>query len=89
LNGGESKEVTLTFALDSDASGEKTFLIETKAGDKIDSKPVAVTIEEGTSWTSSLSGIFGGNKTLLWVIGGINLILIILIIVLAVRILKR
>jgi hypothetical protein len=89
LNGSESKEVTLTFDVDSDASGEKTFTIETKAGDKIDTKQVAVTIGEGSSWTSSLSGMFSGNKTLLWIIGGINLILIILIIVLAVRILKR
>ncbi len=89
LNGSESREVQFTFAVDAGVSGEKTFTIETKAGDKIDSKSVAVTIEEGSSWTSSLSGLFTGNKTLLWIIGGINLILIILIIVLAVRILKR
>jgi uncharacterized membrane protein len=88
LNGSESKEVKFTFAVDPSVSGEKTFTIETKAGDKVDSKSVAVTIGEGASWTSSLSGAFG-NKTLLWIIGGINLILIILIIVLAVRILKR
>jgi hypothetical protein len=87
LNKGESKEITVKFNVDKNATGEQTFTVESRAGDKVDSKEVAVQIEEN-SLLSRLKNAFG-NNTLIWVIGLINLILIILIIYLAIRIFKR
>lgn len=87
LNAGESKDVTISFDVNKDASGEQTFTIESKSGTKIDSKTVAVEIAKG-SMLSSLTESFK-NKTVLWIIGAINLVLIILIFYLAVRIFRK
>lgn len=87
LNKGESKEVEVKFNVNEDAEGEQTFTIESRAGDKIDSKEVAVSFAE-KSLFSSLKNSFG-SKTILWVIGLINLVLIILIIYLAIRIFRK
>jgi uncharacterized membrane protein len=87
LNAGESKDVTITFTVDKDAAGEQTFTLEVRDGTKLSSKEVAVTIAKEKSF-SSLSGLFA-NKKLLWIVGAINLVLIILIIVLAVRMLRH
>ncbi|MCU0642355.1 MAG: putative S-layer protein [archaeon] len=89
LDGGQSKDVKLVFAVNKDASGEKTFTIESTAGsNKVDSKLVAVNIAS-SSWFSSLKSKFSTKSSLIWIIGIINLILIILIIVVAVKLAKR
>lgn len=87
LNAGESKDVTVSFDVNKDASGEQTFTIESKSGTKIDSKTVAVEVAKG-SMLSSLTESFK-SKTVLWIIGAINAVLIVLIIYLAVRIFRK
>lgn len=85
LGQGESKTVTLTFTVNKDASGSETFNINLLEGNKITSQPVEVNVngsDEGFNLDFSGSG-------LIWIIAGINLILIILIIVVAVRLARR
>lgn len=86
LDAGESQTVTLTFNVDSDASGEQSFVIQTSAAGAIDTQEVQVEIE------SDQSGVdfdFFQGSGLIWVIGAINLVLIILIIVVAVKLARR
>lgn len=85
LNPGESKDVSLNFAVNGDAEGDKSFVIEAISGDKTETREVSVNIAGGAK---SLSGFFKGN-TLAWVIGLINVLLIVIIIIVAVRIAKR
>ena len=80
LNAGDSKDIELTFNVNKGVSGEQTFSIETTAETRVAQKEVSVEISAG----SSLFSGFGGNS-LIWIIGAINVILIVLIIVLAVK----
>ena len=84
LDVGASKDIKFSFNINKDAAGEKSFLVETIAGNKVETKEIAVNIAE----SSALSDLFKGNS-LIWVIGAVNLVLLILIIVLAVRVLRR
>lgn len=84
INAGESKEVTFTFNVNDDAQGEQSFSIETIAGAKSETKEVAVTVEESASLFSGLKG-----NSMLWIIGAINVVLIVLIIVVAVRLSRK
>ena len=87
LDAGESKEITIEFEVNKDAKGEQTFTIESRSGDKIDSKEVAVEIGGGSFFASLASSL--GSNSILWIIGIINVILIILIIYIAIRLFKR
>lgn len=87
LGAGESKEVLYTLKADSSVSGSQTFNIEVM-GDGTESlkQPVSVTIEKsGFSFTG---GAIGGNSYL-WGIGFLNVILIIIIIIVAIRIARK
>lgn len=84
LKAGESKDVLVTLNANPDASGEKSFVLEVRSGDQLETQEIAVNLE--SEQASSLS--LGGNK-LVWIIGAINVILIVLIIVVAVRISRR
>lgn len=86
LSPGQSKDITLNFNVDKDATGEQTFVIKTTAGSKVDAREVAVEISSN-SLLSKLSNSLSDNK-MLWIIGLVNLVLIILIIVLVVRIFR-
>jgi uncharacterized membrane protein len=87
LDSGESKDVTITFTVDEDASGEEEFTIGVVSEGISESRDVLVNIE-GES-TGGVGGFSFGNNTYLWIIGIINVILIILIIIVAVRISSR
>ncbi|MBS3065882.1 putative S-layer protein [Candidatus Pacearchaeota archaeon] len=87
LAAGESKDVKISLSVNEGVSGEQTFKIESRSGDKIDSKVVAVEIG-AKSLLSSLADSLT-NNTMLWIIGAVNVILIIFIIVLAIRFLRR
>jgi hypothetical protein len=86
LNAGESRDVSFTFDVDDDASGQVSFVIEVQSGDEMASREVAVNI---ASKTGTSGGLDLGDNSLIWVIGIINLVLIILIIIIAVRISRR
>ena len=83
LDAGASKDIEFTFNVNKDASGENTFTVETLSGEKIAQKEVSVEIEGSSSLFSKLKG-----NSLIWIIGAINVILIALIIVIAVKLSK-
>ncbi len=82
LNAGQTKTITLTLNPKSDASGEKSFTVQLRSGDKVQSQEVAVSF---AGEASNLSNIFSENKVA-WIIGLVNVVLIILIIIVAVKV---
>lgn len=91
LNSGESEEVAFSFSVNKDVEGQRSFLIEARSGDKIETREVAVNIQ-GAGGSGITGGVIGaglGGNTLIWVIGIVNVILIILIIIVAVRLARR
>ncbi|MGD9275792.1 MAG: putative S-layer protein [Candidatus Pacearchaeota archaeon] len=92
LGKGEQKDVLATFLVKEDASGEQTFDIEVLSdGDFVLTQPVAITIEEAPK--GFLSGItgnaIGGGNTYLWIIGALNVILVVIIIIVAIRVARK
>jgi hypothetical protein len=81
VNAGESKEVIITLDVSKEAEGTQSFNVQVLSGSKIvTSQPVEVAIE---------SGIFNfsmGDSWYLWVIGAVNILLILIIIVVAIRV---
>lgn len=88
LNPGQSRDVTFTFPVLKDVSGEQLFYIEAVAGSDVTRQPVSVTIEQSSFLGLTGDSVFGGNGTV-WLIGLLNIILIVVIIVVAVRIARR
>ncbi len=86
LASGQSKDVTLTFTANKDASGENDFTLEVRSGSNLETKRIAVNVEPTST---GFSGFNLGDNALIWVIGIINVILIILIIVVAVKVSRR
>lgn len=87
LSNGQSKDITLTFNVNEKASGEKSFILETKSDTgETQQKEIVVNVEPKAGL--SLGNAFEGNG-LIWVIGIINVILIVLIIVVAVKLSNR
>ncbi|MBS3076818.1 putative S-layer protein [Candidatus Pacearchaeota archaeon] len=88
LDAGESKEVLLTFAVDEGVEGEQSFEIEVKDGlGGSELREIALNVG-GT--TQSGTGIFNlGDNSFLWIIGAVNVVLIILIIIVAVKVTRR
>lgn len=87
LAAGESKEVLITFLVDSEVSGEQLFNLEVLSeGQLIYNQPVSVLIEK-TGF--SLTGSVIGENPVIWGVGLLNLILILVIIILAVKVSKR
>lgn len=87
LGPGESQEVTFTFIVDDDAEGQESFEIEIRNGNDVETKEVSVNIAAASSGSGTSFNL--GDNTFLWVIGLVNVVLIILIIVVAVRISRR
>jgi len=83
LAAGESKQIRMVLNVDEDASGRQSFTIEARAGSKIETKNVEVDVEK-----SGFDFDFG-NNTLIWIIAAINIVLILLIVLVAVRIARR
>lgn len=81
LNAGESKTVQIILTPKSSVSGDQTFTVEARSGDKVATKQVAVNIAKSAGFSFSS---FGENKVA-WIIGIVNVILIILIVFVAVR----
>ncbi len=87
LDSGEEAEVTIKFKVNEDAEGDQSFTIETISNGKTESRDV--TVEVAPKQSQGFSFNLGGGNTYLWIIGAVNVILIILIIVVAVRISRR
>lgn len=84
LTAGQSKDVTFTFNIKDDAQGAQSFIINAYSGGKSADREVELTIEKSSSFLGSL----GGNS-MIWVIGAVNVILIVLIIVVAIKLTRN
>lgn len=84
LASGETKEVTTTFTVNTDASGEKSFTLEANTGDRIQTQETTLSLPKA----SNSFDAFTGNK-LAWILGIVNVVLIILVIVVAIKIAQR
>lgn len=90
LASGASGDVTIKFAVDEDASGDNTFSIEILSdGKSVIKQPVSVSIEDGSGFGITGSSIFSGDNTYLWIIGGLNVLLVVIIIIVAISVAKK
>ena len=90
LKSGESRDVTLTFNIKSDATvGQHSFNIATTSNSKTESREVAVNIEKSSFLSSILPSSLTTGNSILWILGVVIVILIILIIVVAVKLARR
>jgi hypothetical protein len=92
LAAGQSKEVLFTFAVNEDADGTYYFNIEILSENQLVlNQAVSVLIENpsGNGFFSGLTGSAIGGSSYLWGIGLLNLVLIVIIIILAVRVSRR
>jgi len=88
LNAGESRNILFTFDVSKDASGSQSFTIELVSDDnQVTTQPVSVTIEPRSGFR--FTGNLISKENLPWVIGALNIILVIIIIIVAVRVAKR
>lgn len=89
LDAGKSEDVLLTFNVNKNVLGTNLFNFEVLSGNKlIASQPVQVDITK--NGLGSITGnLFSGDNKYIWGIGILNLILIVLIIVIAVRITRK
>ncbi|MFH1787673.1 MAG: putative S-layer protein [archaeon] len=86
LKAGESKDILLTLKVNANAVGEKNFDIElTSDNEVILKQPVSVSIEG----SQGLKNIIPGDNLYLWGIGALNIILVIIIIIVAIRVARK
>jgi hypothetical protein len=89
LGSGESREVLVTFNVESDASGEELFDIEVVSGNEVVVKqPVSVLVESQDVGGFITGGIIGDNLYL-WGLGLFNVILIVAIVFVVVRLMRK
>ncbi len=90
LNPGASTDVMLTFNVNDDVEGEQSFNIGvSSSGETILTQPVSVTIQPKSGFAGITGGVIGSGNTYIWVIGALNIILVIIIIIVAVRVARR
>ncbi len=91
LDPQESETITYTFDVNEDVEGQQSFKVDAISGDKQEIKEIKVDISDEGSSSPSKPGLFSslGENSYLWIIGAVNVILIILIILVAVRISRR
>jgi len=88
LNAGESGETFFRFDVKEGVEGEKLFNVEVLSGNKLlEPQPVSVTIEK-SGFKFPGKEIFGDNLYL-WGIGLLNIILVVIIIIVAIRVAKK
>jgi len=90
LNSGESKEVLITLKVNENVVGDKSFDINIIAED--DSKlnqPVSITIRESKGFGFLTGNVISENNFYLWGIGALNIILVIIIILVALKVAKK
>jgi hypothetical protein len=89
LAAGQSADATFTFKLNQDAAGEQTFYIELVSGTQVTRQPVSVVIKEASFFSSITGGAISGSSGLLWGLGILNVVLIIVIILVAMRVMRK
>ncbi len=91
LGEGESKEVLITFNVNKDTLGDELFNIEVFSDkDLITKQPVSITIDKsGYQFPGITGSVIGGDNKYLWGIGLLNIILVIIIIIVAIRVARK
>ena len=89
---GKSKDVLMTFNVNKDVSGDKLFNIDVLSeGESVLKQSVSITIEKASGF--NLSGITGNiiseGNWYLWGIGALNVLLVIIIILVAIKVAKK
>jgi len=84
VTSGQSQEVLITFKVNKGIEGDQSFTLEVTDGTNvIASQPVSVSITK-----SGFAFLNLGNKGYLWIIGALNIVLVVVIIFVAIRIAK-
>jgi hypothetical protein len=90
LDAGESEDVLITLNVNNDAVGDKLFSLDVLSEDElVVSQPVQIEITKKKGFLGITGNVISGDNKYLWGIGLINLILIVLIIVIAIRIARK
>jgi len=84
LKAGAVEEFTINLLPNKDSEGEQNFLIQAIAEGNIEEQTVIVTLEESQGGFSGFS--LSGDNWVVWAIAALNIILVLLIIVVAVRV---
>ena len=84
IGAGDTEEITIKLMVNADASDEESFSVEIRSGDNIETKEVSVSLDK-----AGVKSFDFGDNSIIWIIGAINLILVILIIVVAIRVARR
>ncbi len=89
VNAGESKEVSIKLKVNGDVSGEQKFNIVVKDGEKVLSQPVSIPITKPSLFNfGQMFSATGGNSYLYGIIG-LNVLLVLIIVFVAVKISKK
>ena len=89
---GKSRTVTITVDVKDDVSGAKTLDLEVlSGGELIFTQPVRVTIEgvEPGFLSTITGGVINQDNQFLWIVGIVNVVLVLSIITVAVRMMRR
>jgi hypothetical protein len=91
LDAGKSTDVLIKLKANEDVSGSKNFNIVMKEGAKVFTQPVSVSVQGvgGFNITGLFSGLGLGGNAYLWVIGALNVLLVLIIIIVAVRVIRK
>jgi len=81
---GESKEITIVLNVKSGISGEQGLLVEARSSDRIATQALQVDIASSSWLPASLQG-----NAMVWVIGALNVLLVLIIIAVAIRVARR
>jgi len=90
LDAGESEDVLITLNVNNDALGDKLFNLEVLSENElVVSQPVQTEITKRKGLFGITGDVISGDNKYLWGIGIINVILIVLIIIIAIRIARK
>jgi uncharacterized membrane protein len=91
LGAGESTEILITLNVNKDVSGDKLFNVEVlNEQGSAKKQPVSITIDESLKGLSFLTGnVISEGNWYLWGIGALNIILVIIIILVALKVAKK
>lgn len=81
---GESKDITLVLNVKSGISGTQNLLVEARSSSIVETQELEVEIAKSSWLPESLQG-----NAMVWVIGALNVLLVLIIIVVAVRVARR
>lgn len=91
LKAGETKDIIITLLPNNDAEGNKDLIVQALYSNLITEQRITIPIEpkQGFSLTGlSIGNVVGGNW-FIWAVAALNIILVVLIVIIAVRIAKK